>query len=75
MSIEREQTEYLYNEQLRKQLEKKYNINFKLFQKIIDNLGDLKHNLTTQKNFLTRMGINERAEIISKNYSFIFTIF
>ena len=47
-----------------------HNINFKLFQKIIDNLGDLKHNLTTQKNFLTRMGINERAEIISKNYSF-----
>ena len=47
-----------------------HNINFKLFQKIIDNLGGLKHNLTTQKNFLTRMGINERAEIISKNYSF-----
>ena len=47
-----------------------HNINFKLFQKIIDNLGDLKHNLTTQKNFLTRMGINERAEIISKNYNF-----
>jgi len=47
-----------------------HNINFKLFQKIIDNLGSLNHNLTTQKNFLTRMGINERAEIISKNYSF-----
>ena len=47
-----------------------HNINFKLFEKIIDNLGDLNHNLTTQKNFLTRMGINERAEIISKNYSF-----
>jgi len=47
-----------------------HNINFKLFQKIIDNLGGLNHNLTTQKNFLTRMGINERAEIISKNYSF-----
>ena len=47
-----------------------HNINFKLFQKIIDNLGGLNHNFTTQKNFLTRMGINERAEIISKNYSF-----
>ena len=47
-----------------------HNINFKLFQKIIDNLGGLNHNLTTQKNFLTRMGINERAEIISKNYNF-----
>ena len=47
-----------------------HNINFKLFQKIIDNLEGLNHNLTTQKNFLTRMGINERAEIISKNYSF-----
>ena len=47
-----------------------HNINFKLFQKIIDNLGDLKHNLTTQKNFLTKMGIYERAEIISRNYNF-----
>jgi len=47
-----------------------HNINFKLFQKIINNLGGLNHNFTTQKNFLTRMGINERAEIISKNYSF-----
>ena len=27
MSIEREQSDYLYNEQLRKQLEKRYNIN------------------------------------------------
>ena len=47
-----------------------HNINFKLFQKIINNLGGLNHNFTTQKNFLTKMGINERAEIISKNYSF-----
>ena len=30
----------------------------------------LKSNLTTQKKFLSNMGINERAEIISKNQNF-----
>ena len=48
-----------------------HNINFKLFQKIVKNIGGLKDNLTTQKKFLTKMGINERAEIISKNQNFL----
>ena len=32
-----------------------HNINFKLFQKIIKNLGGLKEYLTTQKKFLIKM--------------------
>jgi len=48
-----------------------HNINFKLFQKVVKNLGGLEINLTTQKKFLIKMGINERAEIISKNKSFL----
>ena len=31
----------------------------------------MKSNLTTQKEFLLKMGINERAEMISKNQSFL----
>ena len=48
-----------------------HNINFKLFQKIIKKIGGLKNNLTTQKKFLIKMGINQRAEIISKNQNFL----
>ena len=48
-----------------------HNINFRLFQKVVKNMGGLKDNLTTQKKFLTKMGINKRAEIISKNQSFL----
>ncbi len=48
-----------------------HNINFKLFQKIIKNIGGLKNNLTTQGEFLLKMGINQRAEIISKNRDFL----
>ena len=48
-----------------------HNINFKLFEKVTKNLGGLKNNLTTQRKFLVKMGINERAEIISKNKSFL----
>ena len=48
-----------------------HNINFNLFKKFIDNIGGLKNNLTTQKEFLLKMGIKERAEIISKNFSFL----
>ena len=47
-----------------------HNINFELFRKIIKNLGGLENCLTTQKNFLIKMGIKERAEIISKNLDF-----
>ncbi len=48
-----------------------HNINFKLFKKFIEQTGSLKCDLTTQKKFLTKMGINQRAEIISKNLNFL----
>ena len=48
-----------------------HNINFNLFKKFIENIGGLKNNLTTQKKFLLKMGIKERAEMISKNLSFL----
>ncbi len=48
-----------------------HNINFNLFQKIIKQLGGLNDNLTTQKEFLIKMGIKQRAEIISKNQNFL----
>ena len=48
-----------------------HNINFHLFKRIIKNLGGLKDVITTQKEFLTNMGIKQRAEIISKNQSFL----
>ena len=47
-----------------------HNINFNLFEKIIEQMGGLENNLTTQKKFLLRMGIKQRAEIISKNQNF-----
>ena len=48
-----------------------HNINFSLFKKFIKSLGGLESNLTTQKKFLLDMGIKQRAEIISKNKSFL----
>ena len=48
-----------------------HNINFELFKKFIKRKGGLQNNLTSQKNFLTKMGIKKRAEIISKNESFL----
>ena len=48
-----------------------HNVNFKLFHEIIKSIGGLKNNLTTQREFLIRMGINQRAEIISKNKNFL----
>ena len=48
-----------------------HNINFNLFQNIIKQFGGLKDNLTTQREFLIKMGINQIAEIISKNQSFL----
>tara|TARA_B100001059_G_scaffold234358_1_gene276712 strand:+ start:270 stop:1316 length:1047 start_codon:yes stop_codon:yes gene_type:complete len=48
-----------------------HNISFSLFKKVIKQLGGLKNDLTTQKEFLIKMGINERAEIISKNKDFL----
>ena len=47
-----------------------HNINFNLFKKIIKQLGGLKNNFTTQKNFLIKMGIKQRAQIISENQPF-----
>ena len=48
-----------------------HNINFRLFEKIVKKLGGLKLSLTTQKEFLTKMGIHERAEMIAKNQNFL----
>ena len=48
-----------------------HNINFELLKKFIDKMGGLTNNLTTQKKFLIKLGINQRAEIISKNKSFL----
>jgi len=47
-----------------------YNINYYLFDKIIKNYKDLDYNYTTQRNFLTNLGIFQRAEILSKNKKF-----
>ena len=49
-----------------------HNINFELFKKFTQKMGGLKNNLTTQKDFLIKLGIEERAEIISKNQNFSF---
>ena len=47
-----------------------HNINFNLFKRFIKQLGGLKTDLTTQKEFLLKMGIKQRAEIISQNLDF-----
>ena len=47
-----------------------YNINFHLIKKIVQNSKKLNTNFTTQKKFLTNMGIKKRAEIIGKNKTF-----
>ena len=47
-----------------------YNINFNLLKKIILQIGGLKEDLTTQRNFLIKLGIKQRAEIISRNLPF-----
>ena len=47
-----------------------HNINFFLFKKIINQLGGLKDLITTQGSFLVKLGIKNRAEIISQNQSF-----
>ncbi len=47
-----------------------HNINFNLFKRFVEKMGGLKNNLTSQRNFLLRMGIQQRAEIISKNLIF-----
>ena len=47
-----------------------HNISFKLFKDFIKNFNNLDINLTTQRNFLIKTGIKERAEILSRNLSF-----
>jgi len=47
-----------------------YKINFHIINNIIKSFYKLSINYTTQKEFLTNLGIYERAEIISKNKSF-----
>ena len=48
-----------------------HNINFNLFKKFIKQFNNLESNLTTQKKFLLKMGIKQRAEQISKNLNFL----
>ena len=48
-----------------------HNISFNLFKKYTKKLGGLKNSLTTQKNFLIKMGIKNRAEILSNNKNFL----
>ncbi len=47
-----------------------YNINFRFFEKFINQFKKVDTIFTNQKRFLTSMGIIQRAEIISKNISF-----
>ena len=48
-----------------------HNISFDLFKRFTKKMGGLANNLTTQKEFLLKMGIKQRAQIISKNQSFL----
>ena len=47
-----------------------YNLNFKLIKKIINVLKLKCQGVTTQRNFLMNLGIQQRAEIISRNLPF-----
>ena len=47
-----------------------YNINFNLFQKFTNQFHNLSSLISNQKNFLTSMGILQRAEIVSKSIPF-----
>ena len=47
-----------------------YNLNFNLINKIIKKLGPCSSLSTTQNKFLTKLGILDRAEILSKNMPF-----
>ncbi len=48
-----------------------HSINFNLYKRFIKQISDLDSKLTTQRNFLIKLGINHRAEIISKNQNFL----
>ena len=47
-----------------------YNINFSILKNFINQFHDLNSITTTQKKFLTSMGLLQRAEIVSKNIPF-----
>ena len=47
-----------------------YHLNFKVLEKIIKNFKVKCQGITTQRNFLKRLGILERAEIVAKNMIF-----
>jgi len=47
-----------------------YNLSFNLINKMIKKLGPCSSKFTTQKKFLTKLGILQRAEILSKNMPF-----
>ncbi len=47
-----------------------HDINFFIFRKLVKQLGGLKDIVTTQRDFLINMGIEKRAEIITKNLNF-----
>ena len=47
-----------------------YNINFYLIHEIAKNYKDLEIIYTTQKKFLTNLGIFQRAELLAKNRKF-----
>ena len=47
-----------------------HNINYYLFEKIVQKFKNLNVNFTTQRKFLTNLGIFHRAEILSKNKKF-----
>ena len=47
-----------------------YNINFYFIKRIAKNFKELNVNFTSQKEFLTNLGINQRAEIIAQNKTF-----
>ena len=47
-----------------------YNLSFNLISKIIRQLGSFFQATTTQKKFLTKLGIMKRAEILSRKMSF-----
>ena len=46
-----------------------YNINFNLFNKFIEQFSDLNSIVSNQKKFLTSMGILQRAEMVSEEYT------
>ncbi len=47
-----------------------YNLNFKLIEKLINSVKLKSRGVTSQRNFLIKLGIMQRAEIISKNLPF-----